>query len=312
MGEGLRRALSLVPMLATLSIAGCLLAPPPAEGLGIGLTCTADLDCAVGLVCACGECTDPADDDAPGCTVLPENRCTDVPSECLEACGVEVAVGLAQCVAGRETCDFPGGGGVLRDDCPADTCWGEPGVGEVCIDGLFSCEFGRNEATDLCYTFDCEGEPEVCAIEGCNSTATGNQICLGGEWRCEVGFPARQCGCLGDAPSCYDCDTLEPVFDAQCNTSTNTFSCESFPGADLLEACCAGPDAPAGCNEDAGTPDAGPGPDAGSVVDGGTSADAGADAGAGTDGGTATDAGSGADGGSTADAGPDAGAPDAG
>ncbi len=227
-------------MVAALAmVSGCFLAPQPVVGEPAGSSCGTDLDCADGLLCECGTCaTASADPLPPSCEVSPDDRCPDVASECFQECGVDNVVGLAECVNGRETCESSGG--VLRDeDCGPDVCWGVPDVGETCLNGEFVCQFGRNEETGLCYTFDCEGEAAECVLS-CQDDDPEVQICLANAWTCEFGFPIAQCGgCVGTPPDCFDsCEDLNAIAPATCQN--NAWSCAHIQDAQLPSACCEG------------------------------------------------------------------------
>lgn len=235
MSHRILRTLAFVVVAAS---AACF-APPPLAGLAAGDACSTDLDCDDGLVCECGFCGEPSEPRLPpACEVDVDNRCPPTPSSCFAECGVEVVVGIAGCVNGRETC--ADGPGVLREDCPADTCWGEPEAGEVCIDGVFECAFGRNGPTGLCYTFDCEGEAELCVLD-CSASQMTAQVCVGSTWRCELGFPMRQCGgCVGTAPPCVE-SCADPFPDGTATCVEDAWTCDG----ELQSACCLdGPTAP--------------------------------------------------------------------
>lgn len=214
--------LCLVPF-----VAGCpaWFAPSTTPGVQEGGPCVADLDCASGLVCECGACRIPGDDDRPpSCEVTLDDACRTPPSPCFRACGDPTPVGEASCVNGRETCSEVDG--VLESQCAPDTCWGTPEPGEICDDGEFVCEVSRSPETGLCYTFNCAGEAGDC-IEDCASGATFFEACLGGAYQCEYGFPVEDCGeCLGPPPYCVEsCDNPTVLAEAVCDQAELTFSC---------------------------------------------------------------------------------------
>jgi hypothetical protein len=230
-------AASIAVVLVSFSSA-CFLAPAPIDGASEGSTCAADLDCGDGLACECGTCASPSNPRLPpSCDVSVDNQCPSTPSGCFESCGVEVVVGIADCVAGRETCE--GSGGVLFDDCPLETCWGVPEPGEVCVDGVFECAYGRNGPTGLCYTFDCVDEPEQCVID-CTSDLRTTQVCVADEWKCESGFPVRQCGgCVGTPPVCVD-SCADPFRTGSATCIEDEWSCAAA-GDELENVCCIDP-----------------------------------------------------------------------
>lgn len=227
------------PLAAALLASGCLFAPQPVDGEPSGSACGTDIDCADGLMCECGTCVTATDNPLPAsCDVTPDDRCPDLASECFQACGVDTVVGLAECINGRETCEASSG--VLREeDCSPDVCWGEPEAGETCLNGDFVCQFGRNEETGLCYTFDCDGDPAEC-VTSCQDDETVAQICVANTWTCEFGFPIEQCGgCVGTPPDCFDsCEGLNTIAAATCQD--NAWSCNHIQDAQLPSACCEG------------------------------------------------------------------------
>jgi hypothetical protein len=298
------------PLLCVFYI-GC--GPVASPGGESGARCVRNLDCAVGLVCECETCVD-ADGatDPPVCNVTPDTDCSSEPSLCYEACGLEVVVGLAECVNGAELCTESG---VLQSDCPPDTCWGDPEAGEICVDGAYQCQAGTAPNGE-CYTFDCpDNEAELCVLS-CEDENPTAQACIASRWQCESGFPVRQCGgCVGSPPLCYDnCENRNELFNALC--VDNEWSCTGvLVDAGVLPDTCSmdggiwdgGWIADGGTTQDAGEVDAGLPIDAGLDIDAGGPFDA--DGGP-MDGGFGPDSGSQ---GMDADAGaPDAGAPDAG
>ena len=211
--------------------------PLPISGGERGDPCAQNVDCATGLACECAVCVDEsAENEPPSCDVEIETECGEEPSYCYAACGEETVVGLAACVNAAENCDE--NGGVLRDDCPDTTCWGEPEAGEVCVNGEYQCQAGEAE-TGECYTFDCpEGEAELCVLS-CTDESPFSQVCIASEWRCETGFPVRQCGgCVGMPPTCYDnCENLDELFGAICVDDEWTCDGVLVDAGVLLEDC---------------------------------------------------------------------------
>jgi hypothetical protein len=268
---------------AFTTIGGGCIGPPAVVGSAQGESCVRNMDCDDGLVCECRSCTNAADaTEPPVCDVSPNVECGEAPSNCYASCGEEVITGLAECVNGAETC--VANGGVLYSDCPDDTCWGDAAPGEVCIDGAFECLWGESNNGD-CYTFDCpDNEAELCVLN-CESVETFAQVCVASAWRCESGFPLRQCGgCVGTPPQCFDnCENQMVLFTALC--LENEWSCDGV----LVDAGVLSSE----CEVDGGAMDGGSG-DAGLKMDGGDEGDAGSfasDGGILSDGGQLPDAG---------------------
>ncbi len=276
----MRALLSLLVTLLAVVVSGCPLAPPRTSGEGAGAVCHNDLECASGLACECGVCAEPSG-EPPRCIDL-NDACSEVPSECFQACGDLTVVGDAACVDGRETCSAVGG--VLRSQCPADTCWGDPAPGEVCVDGQFQCEVQPRSSSGDCYTFDCESGAAGQCVPACgDGSSPVAQACVASEWRCESGVPVEECGaCVGPLPSCViSCDEPTAVGGASCSAALE-WSCEHIllngVPATVDSECCAND--PAACAGDAG-PDAGGDLDAGGLPDDGGGSDAGPSADAG-------------------------------
>lgn len=236
-------AVSLAALGFTAGLAGCpsLVAPLPTDGQSEGQPCAADWECGSGLTCECGACAVPGADDLPPRCLDLEDGCNDPPSDCYASCGDETVLGPADCVGGREACSTTEG--VLRSQCPAETCWGERGAGEICVDGEWECEFGR-ATTGECYTFDCTANEESACVLSCGGTELP-QVCVAGEWTCESGFPVEDCGgCTGTPPACVtSCDDFTSIGSAICDMVALEWSCSHivFPDAGtppLATDCC--------------------------------------------------------------------------
>lgn len=216
LAKGPRGVNTLRILSALMVYALCSCGPLPIGGAGQGETCSRNVDCETGLACECEVCVEERiATEPPSCDVEIETECGDEPSYCYAACGEEVVIGLAECVNAAENCEESGG--VLRDDCPDTTCWGEPEPGEVCVNGEYQCQAGEAPNGE-CYTFDCpSGEAELCVLS-CTDESPFSQVCIGSQWQCETGFPVRQCGgCVGMPPTCYDnCENLDELFGAIC------------------------------------------------------------------------------------------------
>jgi hypothetical protein len=305
----MRSALLLVGLLSVAVLAGCpsWLAPPVTSGLGAGEACQGSWECDDGLSCECGLCATPSEPPRPVRCIELDDSCNDPPSDCYASCGDETVVGAAACVNGRETCTDVGG--VLRDQCDAAVCWGDPEPGEICVEGEYTCEFGRSPNTDDCYTFNCTGTPGSC-VTSCGSTPF-SQTCLGGTYSCESGMDIADCGgCVGRTPRCLrSCEDIEVLGSALCDADDLEWSCDHLlanPGTGQVSTrddfCCVDsltlppgePDAgPAPQDGGPGSEDGGPAPLDGGSIDGGVA-----------DGGASIDAGD-PDGGPAADAGPE-------
>lgn len=277
----------LAPLAAVVLLASAcpsFLAPPATSGAREGARCSANVDCASGLVCECGSCAKPT--GMPSRCLALDDACGDEPSDCFRACGDPSVVGKAACVGGRESCSSSGG--VLESSCPPETCWEPPGPGEVCVDGELQCEHGR-AANGQCYTDDCEGSPRECVSACADGSEPFSEVCLASQWQCEGGLPIEGCGeCVGALPACVlSCSTLEPVGSAACSAELE-WSCahilQDGRAASVITDCCdENPDACPDPSEDAGPGDDDAGgvdagePDAGTVdtgsgaVDGGDS-----------------------------------------
>lgn len=277
---------SLAVVVLVASACPTLLAPPATSGESAGGVCVSDVDCASGLACECGVCATPTG-QPPRCLAL-DDECGEVPSDCFRACGDPTVVGQAECVGGRESC--AAAGGVLRRQCPSDTCWEPAAPGEICVDGERVCRFQPPAPNGQCFTFDCEGEPGRCVSACGDGSAPFSQVCIANEWQCETGVPVESCGaCVGPVPTCVaSCAGLEPAGIAAC-TAALEWSCAHFvidgtPAEVVTDCCDENPDA---CPVDAG-PDDGGAPDA-SDVDAGDE-DAGDDDAGEVDGGAPVDA----------------------
>ncbi|MCP4500961.1 MAG: hypothetical protein GY822_13460 [Deltaproteobacteria bacterium] len=243
----------LVPILVVIGLfVGCPVGPAATEGAALGSSCSANLDCAAGLFCACGTCSS-GDDTPPSCRVGLDANCPEEASECLGSCGDLTVVGTSECADGVETCAE----GVLRESCPANTCWGEVAPGEICLNGELVCELGRSSSLGDCYTRDCSGAAADCKAS-CNETFTFLEECIGDVFVCEFGVLASNCGaCEGERPSCVlECGAAA-LSQAVCDSDSAQWDCSFIANAFVDDQCPVD-----GGVTDAGmsTPDAGLGP----------------------------------------------------
>ena len=226
------RSIAVVFALCCVGLTvNCVGGPEPKAGFPAGSDCATNLDCESGLFCNCGTCA--VEEGPPGCSVNIDANCPEEPSTCFAACGDETTVGAAECVEGSEVCST----GVLRDTCPVTTCWGEPAVGEICINGEWVCELGISANGVECYTADCVGEPGECRAS-CTDNFTYDQECIGGRYQCDFGVSVDDCGgCQDPRPDCLVECGGNTLSQAACDAQTQQWDCSFIAGAVLSNMC---------------------------------------------------------------------------
>jgi hypothetical protein len=193
--------------------------PPVTAGTGEGGACAGSIDCADGLVCACGACAAPSDPPRPVlCDGLAPDGCPSNPTPCVSSCSAANVVGDATCTDGVERCDS----GVLASTC---ACPSPPPAGWFCDGDVITC---FQETSDgLCVVDGCVEEPLNC-VEVCGAAERAPQVCV---QESPDTTPFRRCrdatnlvdetacgGCVGAPPSCLDdCNILSVVASARCD-----------------------------------------------------------------------------------------------
>ena len=163
---------------------------------------------------ACGTCSgvaQPVDKDDCVCTCTSGQvtcskkapTCNGEAPDCVQFCGSDYGLGAATCVGVQWQCSK----GVVKSDCPADTCWGPAMEGNVCEQGKWVCKPDKGDyakcPADMCLTCDGFGGP---VPEGtCTCSCQGGKVaCITAKSQCGAGgasnlggvsiaFPAGPC-----------------------------------------------------------------------------------------------------------------------
>jgi hypothetical protein len=163
--------------------------------------------------------------------------CTGTAPICAWSCGSDALHPPAICKGNAWFCEK----GVMPSDCPKDTCWGAPTVGEVCKDGSWTCDISDEVlakcpalACGTCNGFTqpvdkddclcgckngqvecskeaptCNGEAPDCAQFCGSDYRLGTATCVGAKWTCTKGVVKSDCPadtCWGPAMDGNFCD----------------------------------------------------------------------------------------------------------